>query len=236
MVREFQSELRGFAPTSPSALKPPTIEVTSANWYNPHVNYPAFMVPGLLAILVTMVGAFLSSLNIVKEKEAGTIEQINVTPIRKVEFILGKLIPFWVLGMVSISIGIVVARVAFQLWPLGSLLTIYLFSALYLVGVLGIGLLISTLTDSQQQATLLSFFFMMSFVLLSGLYTPIESMPVWAQHIAAFNPPTYFVAVMRAVYLKGSGVSDLLPALRALCGFAVVFNALAVWNYKKRSA
>jgi ABC-2 type transport system permease protein len=235
-VQQFQTQLRSQASSVSPSPTAPQIEITSANWYNPHVYYPAFMVPGLLAILVTMVGAFLTSLNIVQEKEAGTIEQINVTPIRKHEFILGKLIPFWVLGMVSISLGIVVAQVAFGLWPLGSLVTIYLFAALYLVGVLGIGLFVSTITDSQQQATLTSFFFMMIFVLLGGLYTPIESMPPWAQYIAAFNPPSYFVTVVRAVYLKGSGVADLLPALAKLTGFAVAFNALAVWNYKKRSA
>jgi ABC-2 type transport system permease protein len=231
MVRQFENEL-----DAPAARAEPTIEVTSASWYNPHVNYAAFMVPGLLPILVTMVGAFLTSLNIVQEKEAGTIEQINVTPIRKVEFILGKLIPFWVLGMVSISIGILVARVAFQLWPAGSLLTIYVVAALYLVGVLGIGLFISTITESQQQATLLAFFIMMIFILLGGLYTPIESMPRWAQYIAAFNPPSYFIEVVRAVYIKGSTLADLSPVLAKLGAFALGFNALAMWSYKKRSA
>jgi ABC-2 type transport system permease protein len=125
--------------------------------------------------------------------------------------------------------------VAFNLWPVGSLLTLYVFSSLYLVGVLGIGLFISTVTDSQQQATLLSFFLMMVFVLLGGLYTPIESMPTWAQRIAEFNPPSHFIMVVRAVYIKGSGIADLLPALGKLTGFAVVFNALAVWSYRKRS-
>jgi ABC-2 type transport system permease protein len=232
MVRQFQGELTTQAARAPA----PQIEVTSASWYNPHVNYPAFMVPGLLPVLVTMVGAFLSSLNIVQEKEAGTIEQMNVTPIRKYEFILGKLIPFWVLGMVSITLGMIVAKVAFNLWPAGSLLTIYLFAALYLVGVLGIGLFISTITESQQQATLISFFVMMVFILLGGLYTPIESMPPWARAIAAANPPSYFISVVRAVYIKGSSVQDLLPTLAKLVGFAVFFNTLAVWSYKKRTA
>ncbi len=234
MVREFQSELHPSPKLAGGGV--PLIEVTTASWYNPHVYYPAFMVPGLLAVLVTMVGAFLSSLNIVQEKEAGTIEQINVTPIRKYEFVLGKLIPFWVLGLLSITIGMVVAKLAFGLWPAGSFLTIYVFAALYLVGVLGIGLFISTLTDTQQQATLLSFFIMMIFVLLSGLYTPIESMPRWAQHIAAFNPPSYFVEVIRGVYIKGSTLRDLLPTLIRLAGFALVFNTLAVWSYRKRSS
>lgn len=236
MVRQFEQELKTGPRSELLPASSPRIEVTTAAWYNPHVDYPSFMVPGILGILVTMVGAFLSALNIVQEKEAGTIEQINVTPIRKVEFILGKLIPFWVLGMVSISLGILVAWVVFGLWPIGSFLTVYLFSALYLVGVLGIGLFVSTITESQQQATLISFFIMMIFVLLGGLYTPIESMPRWAQYIAAANPPSYFIDVIRAVYIKGSNLDDMLPALAKLGAFAVGFNALAVWSYRKRSA
>lgn len=234
MVRQFQHEV---LPPARAAgdRSGPKIEVTTASWYNPHVNYALFMVPGILGILVTMVGAFLTSLNIVQEKEAGTIEQINVTPIRKYQFILGKLIPFWVLGMVTVSLGMVVARLAFGLSPVGSVFTIYLFAALYLVGLLGVGLFISTITDSQQQATLMSFFMMMVFVLLSGLYTPVESMPPWAQHIAAFNPPSYFISVLRAVYIKGSTLGDLLPTFARLAVFALGFNALATWSYRKRS-
>jgi ABC-2 type transport system permease protein len=236
MVREFQSEVSGQVSSEPASSEAPFIQVTSASWYNPHTNYAMFMVPGILGILVTMVGAFLSALNIVKEKEAGTIEQINVTPIRKVEFILGKLIPFWVLGMISITLGLIVAEVVFGLWPVGSLLTVYVFAALYLIGVLGIGLFVSTITESQQQATLISFFIMMIFVLLGGLYTPIESMPPWAQTIAAFNPPSYFIEVIRAVYIKGSSLGELLPALGKLAAFAFGFNALAVWSYRKRTS
>ena len=235
VVQQFYREV--MPQSGPAGLpRPATIELRTQHRYNPHVNYPLFMVPGIMAILVTMVGAFLSSLNIVQEKEAGTIEQINVTPIRKFQFILGKLVPFWILGMISVTVGMIVAYVAFGLVPAGSVLTIYLFAALYLIGVLGIGLFISTVTDSQQQATLISFFMMMVFILLGGLYTPIESMPTWARYLAAFNPPSYFIAVIRAVYIKGSGVSDLLPTLAKLTGFALVFNLAATWSYRKRTA
>ena len=236
MVRQFEQELKAGPPRQELVISTPRIEVTTAAWYNPHVYYPAFMVPGILGILVTMVGAFLSALNIVQEKEAGTIEQINVTPIRKVEFILGKLVPFWVLGMVTITLGIIVAFIIFGLWPLGSLGAVYVFSALYLVGVLGIGLFISTITESQQQATLISFFIMMIFVLLGGLYTPIDSMPRWAQYVAAMNPPSYFIEMVRAVYIKGSTLGDMVPSLIKLGAFAVGFNSLAVWSYRKRNA
>src|SRR5258706_294033 len=182
------------------------VEVTSSNWFNPNMNYKIFMVPGILVILVTMVGSFLASLNIVREKEIGTIEQINVTPVKKYQFIIGKLIPFWLLGLVIMTIGFVIARVVYGIVPLGSFTTIYTFACVYLLAVLGLGLLISTYTTTQQQAMLLSFFLMMIFILLSGLYTSIDSMPEWAQWITRFNPVTYFIEVMRMVVLKGSSI------------------------------
>ena len=128
------------------------IEVTSSNWFNPQMNYKYYMVPGILVILVTMVGSFLASLNIVKEKEIGTIEQINVSPVKKYQFILGKLIPFWCLGLIILSIGLIIARLAYGIIPAGSLFTIYIFAAVYLLSILGIGLLVSTYSSTQQQA------------------------------------------------------------------------------------
>lgn len=236
IIGDFNREIREEWMVLPKFNDLPQIEITSASWFNPHFNYRLFMVPGVLAILVTMVGSFLAALNIVAEKEVGTIEQINVSPLKKHEFILGKLIPFWVLGMISITLGMVFSFVIFQIIPLGSYLTIYGFSAVYLLGVLGIGLLVSTFSDTQQQATLFAFFFMMVFILLGGLYTPIESMPKWAQMITAFNPPSYFIRVIRAVFIKGSTFSDMIPDFLAMVGFAIAFNFLAVMNYRKRSA
>jgi ABC-2 type transport system permease protein len=211
------------------------VEVTASNWFNPLMNYKIFMVPGILVVLVTMVGAFLASLNIVREKEIGTIEQINVTPVKKYHFILGKLIPFWILGLVILSIGLTIAWLAYGIIPVGSLLTIYTFAGVYLLAVLGLGLLLSTYTSNQQQAMLLSFFMMMVFILLSGLYTSIDSMPGWAQVITKVNPVTYFIEVMRMVVLKGSGLRDISTHLFTVLGFAVVLNTWAVLNYKKRS-
>ena len=211
------------------------IEVASSNWFNPSMNYRLFMVPGILVVLVTMVGSFLASLNIVKEKEIGTIEQINVTPVKKYQFIIGKLIPFWILGLMIMTIGFIIARVVYGIIPLGSFATIYVFAAVYLLAVLGLGLLISTYTATQQQAMLLSFFLMMVFILLSGLYTSIDSMPVWAQWITRFNPVTYFIEVMRMVVLKGSGLADIKSQIVTVLGFAVFLNGWAIINYKKRS-
>ena len=193
------------------------------------------MVPGILVILLTMVGSNLAALNIVKEKEIGTIEQINVTPVKKYHFILGKLIPFWLLGLIVLTIGLIIARVAYGILPAGSFFTIYVFAGVYLLAVLGLGLLISTYAANQQQAMLLSFFIMMICVLLGGLYTSIDSMPLWARWITKFNPVSYFIEVIRMVVLKGSTLADIRYHLLIIFGFAVVLNTWAVINYRKRS-
>ncbi len=235
IIRDFNSQVRTKWIQFPRFNPELNIEVTSSNWFNPLMNYKYFMVPGILVVLVTMVGAFLTSLNIVKEKEIGTIEQINVTPIKKHHFILGKLIPFWILGLLVMTIGLVIARFAYGIIPAGSFLTIYVFAALYLLAVLGLGLLVSTFTSTQQQAMLISFFIMMVFILLGGLYTSIDSMPVWAQWITKFNPVSYFIEVMRMVVLKGSSLADIKNHLLIMGGFAVFLNGWAIISYRKRS-
>lgn len=212
----------------------PMIEISSINWFNPLMNYRFYMVPGILVVLVTMVGAFLSALNIVKEKEIGTIEQINVTPIKKSQFILAKLLPFWILGLIVLTIGMILARIFYGIIPLGNFSVIYLYAAIYLLAVLGLGLLISTYAHTQQQAMLLAFFMMMIFILLGGLYTSIDSMPYWARIFTKFNPVTYFIDVMRMVVLKGSTLYDIRYHILATVGFAIVFNGWAILNYKKR--
>lgn len=235
IIADFNQDIRLEWFQLPRMNPMPVIQISAINWFNPLMNYRFFMVPGILVILVTMVGAFLSALNIVKEKEVGTIEQINVTPIKKYQFILGKLIPFWVLGLVILTIGLTLARVVYGIIPAGSFLTIYIYAAIYLLAVLGLGLLVSTFADTQQQAMLLSFFMMILFILLGGLYTSIDSMPEWAQLFTKINPVAYFIEVMRLVVLKGSSLADIRVHLAATFGFAVVLNGLAVWNYRKRS-
>ena len=235
VISDFNRQVRLEWVQMPRFNPVPLIEVTSVNWFNPLMNYRFFMVPGILVILVTMTGAFLSALNIVKEKEIGTIEQINVTPIRKYQFILGKLMPFWVLGQIVLTIGLIISYLFYGIVPVGSILTIYIFSAVYLLAVLGLGLLVSTFANTQQQAMLLSFFMMMIFILLGGLYTSIDSMPEWAQIFTKFNPVAYFIEVMRMVVLKGSSLYDIRNHLGIVLIFGVVLNSFAVWNYKKRS-
>jgi len=229
--REVRTEWIQFPRFSPETQ----VEITSSNWYNPLMNYKYFMVPGILVILITMVGLNLAALNIVKEKEIGTIEQINVTPIKKYHFILGKLIPFWILGLVVLTIGLTISWLVYGIIPAGSFITIYVFAAVYLLAVLGLGLLLSTYSSNQQQAMLISFFIMMILILLGGLYTSIDSMPEWAKTITRFNPVAYFIDVMRMVVLKGSSLADIKYHLLKVFGFAVVFNCWAVFSYRKRS-
>jgi ABC-2 type transport system permease protein len=202
-------------------------------WYNKTLNYKTFMVPGILVLLVSMLTLFLSGMNIVREKEIGTLEQINVTPIKKHQFIIGKLFPFWVLGLVILTVGLLIAKIIFNVPMLGNIGLIYLFTSVYLLVILGMGLLISNYTDTQQQAMFIAWFFVVIFILMSGLFTPIESMPVWAQNITLFNPIRYFVEIIRMVMLKGSGFQDILPQLSIIALYAIVMNGLAVWSYKK---
>lgn len=235
IIRAFNQDIR-LELVQPGRVNPlPAVEITSSNWFNPLMNYRVFMVPGILAILVTMVGGFLTALNIVREKEVGTIEQINVTPIRKHHFILGKLIPFWILGNVVFTVGLLVSWLIYGIVPLGSLGVLYSFVAVYLLAVMGLGLLVSTFCETQQQAMFIMFFLMMIFILMGGLFTPIESMPDWARRVAAFNPVSYLISVMRLVILKGSGFRDILPHLGIIVCFAVVLNTWAILNYKKTS-
>jgi drug efflux transport system permease protein len=235
IIQDYNADVRMQWIQFPRFSPETNIEVVSSNWFNPLMNYKFFMVPGILVLLLTMVGANLTAVNIVKEKEVGTIEQINVTPIKKYHFVLGKLIPFWVLGIVVFSIGFMIAWLIYGIVPVGSFLTIYLFAAIYLLAVLGLGLLISTYANNQQQSMLVSFFIMMLFVLLGGLYTSIDSMPQWAQIVTRFNPVSYFIEVIRMVVLKGSRLADIKYQLLTILGFAVVLNSWAVINYRKRS-
>ncbi|MBT8385327.1 MAG: ABC transporter permease [Bacteroidia bacterium] len=216
-----------------SMIKPVNIATIPSFWYNETLNYKTFMVPGILVLLVTMITLFLSGMNIVREKEIGTLEQINVTPIKKSQFIIGKLFPFWVLGMSLLSIGLIIAKIIFDVPMVGSLVLMYVYTSIYILVVLGIGLFISNYTDTQQQAMFIAWFFVVIFILMSGLFTPIESMPYWAQVITEFNPIKYFVEVMRMVMLKGSSIIDILPQLLKTLLYAIVMNGLAVWSYKK---
>lgn len=209
------------------------IETIPLFWYNETLNYKTFMVPGILVLLVTMITLFLSGMNVVREKEIGTLEQINVTPIKKYHFIIGKLFPFLVLGLVLLTVGLIIAKLLFHIPIVGSIALMYGYTIIYILVILGIGLFISNYTETQQQAMFIAWFFMVIFILMSGLFTPIESMPKWAQILTEFNPIKFFVQVMRMVMLKGAGLSDIYPQLIKTLAYALVMNGLAVLSYKK---
>lgn len=203
--------------------------------FNPRLDYKVFMVPALMVMLLTMLCGFLPALSIVAEKESGTIEQINVSPVRRRDFVLSKLVPYWSIGFVVLGFCMTATWLVYGLVPAGNVLSIMLFSGIYLLVVSGMGLVVSNHSDTLQQAMFVMFFFIMILLLMSGLFTPVSSMPGWAQAIAAINPLKYFIEVMRAIYLKGSGLRELLPQLGALIAFAAAFNAWAIGSYRKNS-
>lgn len=233
ILNDYATELR----QEHGILAPPAgvshCELVPHYKFNPHLDYKIFMVPALMVLLLTSLTGFLPALNIVGEKETGTIEQINVTPIPKKMFILAKLIPYWIIGFVVLTLCIGIAALVYGLLPAGSIGVIYLFAAIYILVVSGMGLVISNYSETMQQAMFLMFFFMMILILISGLFTPLSSMPDWAQKITLFNPLRYFIQVMRQVYLKGSGLGDLLPHFFTLCLCAVAMNLWAILSYKK---
>lgn len=215
------------------SLNRKTIETRPSYWYNPDLDYKTFMIPGILVLLVSIIGLFLSGLNIVKEKEIGTIEQLNVTPIKKHHFIIGKLTPFWFIAMFDLFFGLALAKFVFDIPIVGSVGLIVGVASIYLVLVLGIGLFISTLADTQQQAMFIAWFFVIVFILLSGLFTPVENMPDWAQAINIINPIAYFIDFMRMVMLKGARLADVMHHIISITIYAIISISLATWRYKK---
>ena len=165
----------------------------------------------------------------------GTIEQINVTPVSKLSFILAKLIPFWIIGIFALVVSILLAWLIYGLWPVGSLWNILLFTGLFILTMTGMGLIISNSSSTMQQATFVMLFFVMIFVMMCGLLTPVGSMPDWAQAIAAVNPTKYMVDAMRGIYLKGSDLSDLWREATALAAMALILNVWAILSYRKNS-
>ena len=212
------------------------IDLRTRSWYNATLNYQHYMVPGILVALVTLIGTLLTAQNIAREKELGTLEQLNVTPITRGQFIAAKLLPFWVLGLVDLAIGLAVGRFVFDIPMRGSLLLLFGSAGLYLIVALAIGLWISTLVETQQQAMFVTFFIMNVYLLMSGLFTPIDSMPPWVQTLSQLNPVRHFVTITRAVLIKGAGLGDIVQPLAALAVYGAVMLLLAVRQYSKRMA
>jgi ABC-2 type transport system permease protein len=228
--------LAGARAEPPPVRGRPVIEVERRGWYNPELDYRAYMVPGILVVLVTIIGTLLTAMNIVREKEAGTLEQLNVTPVTRGTFVAAKLIPLWSFAMLDLAVGLVVARLLFALPIRGSLALVFLSAAIYLVGALGIGLWISTIAETQQQAMFVTFALLMVYLLMSGLFTPLRAMPTWAQWAAELNPIAHFVTLMRAVLLKGAGPADVWRHVAALAAIGAAALGVAVRQHRKRAA
>lgn len=235
IIADFSSDIRRDLGLMTSRQRAPFFQITSQFRFNPYLRYPVFMVPALMVMLLLMICGFLPALNIVGEKEKGTMEQINVTPVRKSTLILSKLIPFWIIGFIVLTIGFAVAWLAYNLLPAGNILIIYLYAFIFILGISGFGLVVSNYANTMQQAMFMMFFFVITFIFMSGLYTPVKSMPPWAQILSIFVPLKYMIEVLRMVYLKGSGLQHLISQMAALLGFAVFFNVWAVLSYKKTS-
>ncbi len=201
--------------------------------YNKGQDYKVFMIPALMAILIVMFCGFLPALNIVGEKESGTIEQINVTPISKSTFIIAKLIPYWIISMIVMTICFLLSWIIYGITPEGNILLIYMLAMLLALTFSGIGLMISNYSRVMQQAMFVMWFVMVCMILLSGLFTPVSSMPDWAICITAINPMKYFIDGMRTVFIKGGTFGNIILQTAALTIFAIAANVLAVCSYKK---
>jgi ABC-2 type transport system permease protein len=212
------------------------IDVRTRSWYNPDLNYKHYMVPGILVALVTLIGTLLTAQNIAREKELGTLEQLNVTPMTRLQFIAAKLLPFWALGLIELAMGLLVGVVAFDVPVRGSVLLLFGSAAIYLVAALAIGLFISSLVDTQQQAMFVTFFVMNVYLLMSGLFTPIDSMAPWVQTVSLVNPVRHFVTISRAILIKGAGPAEIARPMLTLVAFGAVTLALAIRQYSKRAA
>jgi ABC-2 type transport system permease protein len=203
-------------------------------WFNPDLKSSNFMVPGVVALVLMIITMTLTSLGIVREKEIGTLEQLMVTPIRPYQLIIGKLLPFTVIGFLDVIVVLAVAIFWFEVPLVGSLLLLWGLGGLFILTTLGLGLLISTIARSQQQAMLIAqFFFFMPFMFLSGFAFPISNMPAVLQYIAYFIPLRYFLEIVRGIFLKGSTLGELWPQAAALTVLGVVIFTLSVLRFRR---
>ncbi|HHV00074.1 MAG TPA: ABC transporter permease [Bacteroidales bacterium] len=241
VVRDFNRDVivsTGMMPGNTTALSGgsvPGISVSPRYWYNPTLNYKYYMLPGVLVILITAIGLMMSGLNLVREKESGTIEQINVTPVMKWQLIASKIIPFFIIGLLDLALGLSIGWLAFNIPFEGSLLLFFACAAIFLVAVLGLALFFSTMASTQQQFLFVAFFFVMVFILMSGIFTPTESMPLWAQQFNLVNPVAYLMRINRMVMLKGSGFSEIMRDMAMLTILALSYLSLAIRAYRKRA-
>ena len=203
--------------------------------YNKHLNFKLFMIPALFAIVMMLMTGFLPALNIVGEKEAGTIEQINVTPVSKWSFILAKLIPYWLIALFVITVCLLLAWLIYGITPSGPIWLIYLLAMLLALFFSSLGLIISNYSDTMQQAIFVMWFFVVILLLLSGLFTPTRSMPSWSYLTTYINPMSYFVDAVRTVFIRGGDLQSIWHQVLALMGIGLFMGGWAVVSYKKNN-
>jgi len=210
-------------------------KVSTLYLYNNHLDYKLFMIPALLTIVMMLMTGYLPTLNIVGEKETGTIEQINVTPVSKWTFILGKLIPYWLIAIFIVSVCLLLAWAVYGITPEGNIALIYLLSMLLALFFSAFGLIVSNYSDTMQQAIFLMWFFMMILLLLSGLFTPTRSMPHFAYLSTYINPVSYFIEAMRTVFIRGGNFNSIAHQVFALSAIGLIMGGWAVISYKKNN-
>ncbi len=218
------------------AARPGALDIRTRLWFNPTRNYKHYMVPAILVSLVTIIGTLVTAQNIARERELGTLEQINVTPLRRMDFIAGKLIPPWITAMLLFVVGLGAGRLLFGIPLRGPVWVVILGAGVYLTVALGIGLFVSTITRTQQQTMFVSFFLLMVYLLMSGMFTPLESMPRWAQWVGSATPVRHLVWVMRAVLVRGGGIETVWRELVGLGAAGAAILALAARMYNKATA
>ena len=213
----------------------PILQASILNLYNKGQDYKLFMIPALFAIVMMLMTGFLPTLNIVGEKEAGTIEQINVTPVSKWSFILAKLIPYWLIALFVITVCLLLAWLVYGIIPAGPVWLIYVLAMLLALFFSSFGLIVSNYSDTMQQAMFVMWFFVVSIMLLSGLFTPTRSMPQWAYLTTYINPMHYFIDAIRTVFIRGGGFHETAHQVLALAGIGTLMGCWAVQSYKKNS-
>ena len=218
-----------------SNVKHQTSNITPLTLYNKGQNYKLYMIPALFAIVMMLMTGFLPTLNIVGEKEAGTIEQINVTPVSKWAFILAKLIPYWLIALFVITVCLLLAWLVYGITPAGPVWLIYVLAMLLALFFSSFGLIVSNYSDTMQQAMFVMWFFVVSIMLLSGLFTPTRSMPQWAYLTTYINPMHYFIDAIRTVFIRGGGLHETAHQVLALAGIGTLMGCWAVQSYKKNS-
>lgn len=231
IITDFSSGL----PSSGALASGAPLSIKPQFRYNPHLEYRLFMVPALMIVSIILVGGFFPALSIVSEKESGSIEQINVSPVRKRDFMLSKMVFYGLLGIFAFTLSILIAHFVYGLASHGGLPEIYVGAILFLAFIAGFGLIISNYSETMLQAVFMMFFFVLIFMLMSGIFTPVSSMATWSQYVTYMLPTTYFVEILRSVCLKGSRFADLGFQFVMLASFAVVINVIAVVTYRKQN-